>query len=115
MHSRHNHSVSTGMTTGGGPPYSQEVVNELWLELQYMVEWINTGQVHRVDLYWALEIIRILDVSTGFARGHYTMCRQKIIETAHQYNIVLPFMVFIYFLHLTDFNPLIHIIFIRNN
>ena len=48
----------------GGAPYNQEVINELWLELRYMVQWINTGQIHRVDLYWALEIIRILDDST---------------------------------------------------
>ena len=99
----------------GGAPYSQDVVNELWLELQYMVEWINTGQIHHADLYWALEIIRILDVSTGFARGHYDMCRRKIIETAHQYNVVLQFMVISYFSCLTDFNPLISIIRMRNN
>ena len=115
MHNRHNRNVSTGMATGGGPPYSQQVVNELWLELRYMVQWINTGQVHCVDLYWALKIIRILDVSTGFARGHYTMCREKIIETAHQYNIVPQFMVFIYFLHLTDFNQLFRIFCMSNN
>ena len=99
----------------GGAPYSQDVVNELWLELRYMVEWINTGQIHRVDLYWALEIIRILDVSTGFARDHYDMCRWKIIETAHQYNVVPQFMVISYFSCLTDFNPLISIICMRNN
>ena len=80
------------MAAAGGP-YDQHVMNELWLELRYMVQWINTGQVGCVDLYWALEIIRILDNSTGFHRGHYNYCRTKIITTAHQYNIVPMFRV----------------------
>ena len=81
------------MASGGPPPYSDDVIKDLWLELRHMVEWINTGQVHRVDLYWALEIIRILDGSTGFHRGHYAYCRQTIIRTAHEYNIVPMFAV----------------------
>ena len=99
----------------GGAPYNQEVINELWLELWYMVQWINTGQIHRVDLYWALEIIRILDDSTGFQRGYYNLCRTTIIATAHKYNVVPKFKVYHKFSHLTDLHALILITFIRNN
>ena len=58
------------MATG----YSPSVVAELWMELTYMVDWITNGQEQRVDIYWALEIIRIvdsnlnvLDSSNGFS------------------------------------------------
>ena len=92
------------MAAAAGGPYTQSVVNELWLELRYMVEWINTGQVHRVDLYWALEILRILDVSHGIPRGHYTLCRETIIRTAHEYNIVPKFQVKLWFKRFASFH-----------
>ena len=88
----------------GGAPYNQEVINELWLELRYMVQWINTGQIHCVDLYWALEIIRILDDSTGFQWGHYNLCRTTIIATAHKYNVVPKFKQIFTFNRLAYFN-----------
>ena len=51
-----------------------------------------------IDLYWALGIIHILGFSTDFPRGHYDMCRQTIIATAHHYNIVPKFKVYFYYL-----------------
>ena len=58
------------MATG----YSPSVVTELWMELTYMVDWITNGQEQRVDIYWALEIIwivdsnlNVLDSSNGFS------------------------------------------------
>ena len=93
------------MAAAGGP-YDQQVINELWLELRYMVQWINTSQVGCVDLYWALEILRILDISTSFHRGHYDHCQRTIISTAHQYNIVPMFWVNSFISCLTAFQPL---------
>ena len=99
----------------GGAPYLDKVVQDLWLELWYIVNWINLGQVQHADLYWALEILRILDDSTGFPRGQYDLCHRTIIATAHRFNIVPQFKVYFYFLWLIDFNPLISINCMLNN
>ena len=56
------------MATGGH--HSDAVLQELWLNLKYIHRDLHAGK--DVDIYWALDIIRIMDMYDQFYdRGEY--------------------------------------------
>ena len=72
--------------------YSDAVIDELWLNLRYIEQDLRAGR--DVDIYWALDIIRILDKQERiYSQGQYICCRPYILSKARQLNVTPMFQV----------------------
>ena len=72
--------------------YSDVVIDELWLNLRYIEQDLRAG--HDVDIYWALDIIRILDKEERiYSEGQYLRCHPYILKKAVEMNVTPMFEV----------------------
>ena len=72
--------------------YSDAVIDELWLNLRYIERDLRAG--HDVDIYWALDIIRILDKEERiYSEGQYLRCHPYIFKKAVEMNVTPMFEV----------------------
>ena len=70
--------------------YSDAVIDQLFAELRILTRQYDQGR--EFDIYWALDIIRILDRQPRiYHRGEYGYCRQHILRAAQEYNVVPMF------------------------
>ena len=77
------------MATGG---HSDAVLQELWLNLKYIHRDLRQGK--DVDIYWALDIIRIMDMYEQFySRGEYLRMRPFVLQKARELNVTPMFQV----------------------
>ena len=79
------------MASGGG--YSDAVIDELWLNLKYIHRDMRAGRPD-ADIYWALDIIRVLDEQPRiYHQGDYMRIRPYVLRRAQEMNITPMFQV----------------------
>ena len=70
--------------------YSDAVIDQLSEELK-ILSWQYCGG-REIDIYWALDIILILDKQSRiFHKEEYGYCRWHILRPAREYNVVPMF------------------------
>ena len=70
--------------------YSDAVIDQLFEELKILTQEYRSGR--EIDIYWALDIIRILDRQPRiFHRGEFGYCRRHILRAACEYTVVPMF------------------------
>ena len=70
--------------------YSDAVIDQLFEELKILTREYRSGR--EIDIYWALDIIRILDRQPRiFHRGEFSYCRRHILRAAREYTVVPMF------------------------
>ena len=70
--------------------YSDAVIDQLFDELRILMREYDRGR--EFDIYWALDIIRILDRQPQiYHRGEYGYCRWHILRAATEYNVIPMF------------------------